>query len=147
MTCVSLTLACLLLTSGPPIPEVQLAPPDHLDGRWNLLYMESDGGQSLGADWCKNQQVVIKANVITWCRNGNPWSEARFRLDPLASPPQLDMTFVHGEFGGKELPGIYRLEGDTLQIRRSEGARPREFTKNQGTRQPMLILKRAQPKP
>jgi len=44
--------------------------------------------------------------------------------------------------GDHVVPGIYKLEGDTLTICTDEDGRPTEFTANAGSGRQLMVLKR-----
>ena len=63
-----------------------------------------------------------------------------FTLDSTKKPKAIDV-----DMDGTPGVGIYSLEGDTLKICHSEGkdARPTEFATKEGTKNSLLVLKRA----
>lgn len=138
-----LTLATtlLLLAAGPRYDDLHLETDVFLDGTWKFVYMESDDGTVMngsGYTW------VIKDNLATWFSSGNQCNQTRLQVVSGASG-WIDLTFLQGGYVNKKLPGLFRLDGDTLTLAWSTPSvqqRPSGFTKGKKSSQPVYILQR-----
>jgi uncharacterized protein (TIGR03067 family) len=72
----------------------------------------------------------------------------RYELDPSRNPKQIDLTA-----GDKQIPGIYKLDGDTLTIcltlpddDGNLGERPKRFSAGKGERTGLLVFRRFKPR-
>jgi len=82
-------------------------------GEWNVVSVEKDGK----AD-AKYKGAVRTHTGDTYSMKlteGEPIA-GTYKLDPSKTPLQIDSTPASGQFKGKVLPGIYKLDGDTLTI-------------------------------
>jgi uncharacterized protein (TIGR03067 family) len=75
-------------------------------------------------------------------------SESTFTLDPKAKPKGITVKVGSGPLKGKELPGIYELDGDDFKICLNvEGTeRPKEFKGDAGSGCMLQVCKRAKEK-
>jgi uncharacterized protein (TIGR03067 family) len=71
----------------------------------------------------------------------------RVRLDAAKAPKWIDLTALNGPDKGKQLTGIYSLEGGRLllcapEVNREGAARPREFKTGEGDGLVLIVLER-----
>jgi uncharacterized protein (TIGR03067 family) len=69
-------------------------------------------------------------------------------VDPTKTPKELDAKHLTGASKGKTLKGIYRLQGDELQLcfgPPGDDLRPKTFTTKEGEPVRLYTLKRAKP--
>jgi uncharacterized protein (TIGR03067 family) len=103
---------------------------DRFQGVWVVIKVEQEGD-----DFAE----FVKSNPSTMTYEGDKYTlqlgteveRGQFRLDPNAKIPALDYTITEGDQKGKRQLGIYRLEGDSLQIclaKEGTATRPRAFT-------------------
>jgi uncharacterized protein (TIGR03067 family) len=118
---------------------------DLLRGTWTIESMVDDGdslsGTMIAEKVAENQRLNIGNRLI---KLTNPSSgEARtwtYRLDPSTKPSRIEIVNDHDE----EIPGIYRFDGDRVQVCLSSGIDkqpPTEFTAEAGSGRVLLSLK------
>jgi uncharacterized protein (TIGR03067 family) len=113
-------------------------------GTWQLVSAESDGKKT-------PEDVVAKIRVII---SGTTHSvrlgdevlahDVGFVIDPTTVPKSTTDTINDGPNKGKQIRGIYRLEGDTLTscVGPVDGPRPVEFTAKAGSGQTLRVFRR-----
>jgi RNA polymerase sigma-70 factor (ECF subfamily) len=107
-------------------------------GTW-LVASDEWGGQKGAEGGLTGLRLTFAAAGKVTIKHGNQEEEGAYKLDPAKTPRQIDVTA-----NGRELPGIYKLEGDTLTlcVDHGGGARPTEFASKPGTEVHLLTLKR-----
>jgi uncharacterized protein (TIGR03067 family) len=113
-----------------------------LEGDWRLTYMEGDGGGEMSAEgWT----MSFRSDKACLYSKGKLWTEKKFSLDSFHNPPHIDMVFpkegVVPDYQGRTALGIYKVEGDTLTLRWG-WTRPKDFTRNQRSNQPVDVMVR-----
>ncbi len=144
----ALTATAAIAPRTPTAAELRTAH-ELLSGDWSILSIVDDG-ETLGPELIRqsiaeNGRVRFTSNTATVF---NP-SEDRtrtitFRVNPAATPSQIDATVFDGV-----LRGIYAFDGDILQVclaKREDGPRPTDFTADSGSDRRLFRLKLA-PKP
>lgn len=98
-------------------------------GTWRVVTVEA-GGNRLPDD----DRPVVVTNAVdgswTITVDGQETARGTSRIDPLASPPEIDIDITGGDGAGGRWLGIYEV-GDTtrrLCFRGGDGWRPRDFT-------------------
>ena len=79
---------------------------------------------------------------------GEEKHEGAYKLDPVKKPPRIEVTPDDGPNKGKKAGGIYRLDGNTLQICLTlEGGKkaPTDFTAGADSGRVRLTLERVKP--
>ena len=73
--------------------------------------------------------------------------DSTYTVDAAKSPKQINMLGTEGDLAGKESPGIYALEGDTLRMCYTMPGKPRPaaFDSPAGSGAYLLVWKRAKP--
>lgn len=115
-----------------------------LEGTWTVATHEIEGDRS-DTHGYKGSKVTIAGDLMTIDKPGKGTQEATIRVDPASSPKSLDLTPLREKKPGATLPGIYRLEGDTLTLCLPTipgRVRPTAFTSTPGHRQ-VMVLERA----
>ena len=100
----------------------------------------------------------VKGNEITWSSASGEEIRASFKIDPMQSPKQIDLTFLSGPYKGQTSPGIYQRgdhdpgiyqNGDLLDENilwlcladpHSKLDRPKEFSYQWGAGRSLLSL-------
>lgn len=102
-------------------------------GTWKVVSIESDGNRSAQEG---RSIVVTNAPDGSWTLtvDGREVSRGTSRMDPLATPAEIDIEVTEGEGRGGTLLGIYEVTDTTRRLcfRGSDGWRPREFATTQG---------------
>jgi uncharacterized protein (TIGR03067 family) len=85
-----------------------------LQGTWGLVYAETDGTPA-PAGRIRSIRVAIRDRASTvYFGDEAAVTDVRFALDATKSPRQVTDTLGAGPDAGREIKGIYRLDGDTL---------------------------------
>jgi uncharacterized protein (TIGR03067 family) len=128
-------IVCLLLVGAATAQdrrEAGAARDAHdLQGEWQRIDFQTRGITVAGM---KNVRWIIQDDQRIEFNFGSNWtsqeSQTRFRLDPAASPQQIDFVIHWRDPSWKDLtlPGIYSLDGQRLTIcTNNKGKRPTEF--------------------
>jgi uncharacterized protein (TIGR03067 family) len=113
---------------------------DAIQGKWVLASGEKEGE--------KAPPEIVGKVFITFTGDKLAVSfgenkEGTFKLDPSKKPKAIDLSV-----GGKNIRGIYKLEGDTFTICANEpdkDGRPGEFKTGPGSGTVLMVLKRVKP--
>ena len=93
---------------------------DKFQGAWTLVNLEENGeGKEVNKDSDHYIKLKIEGDkfLITLKRNNETRDhEATFKLDTSKKPKTIDLTLMGGDQDGKEMKGLYELDGDTLKI-------------------------------
>lgn len=129
------TLLALALSVAAPLPkEKPKAEPGKLEGDW-VVESYVHGGM-LDAKRAGMHMSFADGKVIVKEEGGNIGYATR----PKANPPEIDLS------AGKDpIPGIYKVEGDTLLVCFPKGSgtdRPTQFASPAGSNLVLMTLKR-----
>jgi len=132
-------LLAVAFAVGAPGPKDAKVDPPKIEGDWvEVSYVR--GGQQMDRDE-KGKLVRIADGKISM---GGGAEEVGYKLDPKATPPQIDLIPI-AKPGAEPIPGIYKVDGDTLVICFPKGGRaerPTRFESPDGSRIVLLTLKR-----
>ncbi len=124
-------------------PKTPGAVLEQMQGTWETVTLTQDGKLMTPVrreDWL----VVIDGDRM---RQGQAKGEAAIKLDPTAVPSAIDMVEVSSKKGDDDavLRGIYRLDGDTLELCHALPGQPRptRFDAPAGSEQRLFVFKRA----
>jgi uncharacterized protein (TIGR03067 family) len=115
-------LLCLFavgLAVAAPVPKglKKKSDAELLEGWWQAVTLDDGSGPAANQerDLIRGGAMFVAATL----RNDEPGDP--IRLDPTQSPKHFDLELA----SGKVLPGIYRLDGDTLTWCHSQPGQPR----------------------
>jgi uncharacterized protein (TIGR03067 family) len=133
--------ACLSLAEDGPKEKAVKADLDKLQGSWQLVSAEFDGEKAT-ADSVRLISMGIRDNKLTIHRANvkEVVVPIPFTIDPTKKPK----TFDQQPRDGKEIHGIFDLDGDILKICTAAPGkgRPTEFAAKRGTEQRLRVFKR-----
>ncbi len=118
-----------------------------IQGTWQLVYAETDGKTAPG-ERIQAVRVEIKGNShAVYFGDKQVVHDASFTLDPTAKPRTSDLTINDGPDKGKQIHGIYELEGDTLAscVAKVGEDRPKKFATTPGSGHTFRVFKRVRP--
>jgi uncharacterized protein (TIGR03067 family) len=113
----------------------------NIQGTWCVV-ASKDSGRTAPPEALRDIRFVIMKDKMTM-ESGGRKQESAYTLDPSTSPKSIDLTT-----NGRTKPGIYDLQGDTLQICFSESTdkRPTAFdTQPDSVNDVVLTMKRMTP--
>ena len=114
---------------------------DKLQGTWEIIELVADG-EKMAPTFLK--RFAFAGNKMIW-GVGEQRKSFTFKLDEKTKPKEIDVTSSDGSTKGKERPGIYLLDGDTLQLclpLDRPAARPTEFVARKDLPHTLMTLKR-----
>ena len=121
----SVSVVVFLMLSGAQAGDEPLVKKEleALRGNWNVK--EADNG--LQTQW----SMVEDSLQI---RIGGATIDARFKVNPAKKPKEIDIITLMADGSDRVIPGIYKLDGDTLEIclDQSGKKRPTEFKAKDG---------------
>jgi uncharacterized protein (TIGR03067 family) len=117
---------------------------DHkkLQGTWTVQKLERGGKPDPNSADKMGIKMVIKDDKLT-IKEKDRDEVATFKLDGKKNPKEITII----PKGDKEVPGIYKVDKDTLTIcfaKAGDGPRPKSFD-TKGTKHSLIILKRDKP--
>jgi RNA polymerase sigma factor (sigma-70 family) len=126
------------LADGPAAAK-DAAPKDEekILGTWAVVSFE-EGGQRPPEAALEVTRVVFADGRMT-AKQGEREQEFTYKLGPARKPKEISLT----NDKGVTLPGIYKLDGDTLTVCFDRGGdQPTEFASKAGTTVVLVVLKR-----
>jgi RNA polymerase sigma factor (sigma-70 family) len=118
---------------------------ENIQGTWKVESIAMNGQEKDGkGELLKKSTFEITADKML-AKFDEGTKPSTYTLDPAAKPKMIDITPSEGDGKGQTVPGIYKLEGDTLTIcfpcgRQME--RPTEFVSKEGSDTILIVLKR-----
>ena len=112
-------------------------------GTWRAVTIEADGTAQPARE---RNIVVVNRDDGTWTMtiDGREASSGTSTLEPLATPPEIDIEITAGDGAGSKLLGIYELEAKRRRLcfRGAAEWRPREFATTQGSKAVLVTFER-----
>ena len=125
----SLVLAGSLgLSTAAPAPKDDKEDTKKFEGDWTFTAWES-AGQALPQAALDMAKWSVKGDKYTF-EMGEQKEEGTIKLDPAKKPATIDFAITSGNDKGKDQPGIYKVDGDTITIclaRPGAKERPTDF--------------------
>jgi uncharacterized protein (TIGR03067 family) len=132
----------LLAVVGVGAAEDKKPDQDKFQGDWKIVSVSAAGMDPENKDQLVGLELAFRGGKVSV----EPF-ELEFQLDASKDPREIDFTILkspnEGE-KGKEVPGVYKREGDKLTVHFSYpgGPRPADFECKQGTRTTLVVLER-----
>jgi uncharacterized protein (TIGR03067 family) len=146
------TLALIALTAlSCRTSDVPSGRAEDLVGSWQLVYQKMSG-----TELPDETQAELFRGRMDISRNTINYSVALpgfdftfgYQLFPDRDPKAIDLVLTQTADGkgiGEKVLGIYRVEGQTLEICYSKTDRPTDFTAEQGSGRVLIVLRRIRP--
>jgi uncharacterized protein (TIGR03067 family) len=117
------------------------------EGNW-VFASWNHAGEALPAEARDTAKWTIKGDKYTFEFAGMT-EEGTIKLDPSKKVPTIDLTITAGNDKGKEQPGIYKIDGDTITFcfaRPGGTDRPKDFTSTEDDSNILIVMKRKKEK-
>ncbi len=136
--------AVLFLAAGEPAKSDL----DKLQGTWVLVAMETEG-EEVPAEGFKDWTAEYRENKVILRAADTVRRRGIVTLDPSRDPRAINTWDQDGPYEDRTVPGIYRIDGDTLKLcfARPGEERPKEFTTKQGSGFLFCVYKRKKETP
>jgi uncharacterized protein (TIGR03067 family) len=132
---------------GPLPPEVVRQELARFQGTWQLVAAESNG-EKVPEERVRQVRVTITGNTHS-VRFGDQVvvHDVSFEIDPTKTPREVTDTINDGPNKGKQILGIYQLEGDTLTscVAQVGKERPAAFATSAGSGHTLRVFRRLKP--
>lgn len=110
-----------------------------LEGKWTIESLTRDGKADESMKGATREHKGDAYSIVP-LKDGKP-TEGTFTID--AEKKTIDMKPSSGNFKGKTLLGVYKLDGDTLTVAFHESERPKGFESKEGSKVVLAVMKKA----
>ena len=141
-----LSITLVLVWFSVPVLAGDAKDADNIDGTW-LPSAAELGGQKYPDEVNKTIKLVINDGQYTVTVGEAPPDKGTVKLNPAASPCEMDIAGTQGPNKGRTILTIYQRNGDTLRIcyDLSGKSRPTEFKTTEGTKLFLVTYERQKP--
>lgn len=115
-----------------------------LEGKWVIESLTRDGKADDSLKGATREHVGDKYTITPAKDSKGVPTEGTFTVD--AEKKTIDMKPTTGNFKGKTLLGVYKLDGDTLTVAFAEAERPKGFESKEGSKVLVAVMKKASAK-
>jgi uncharacterized protein (TIGR03067 family) len=141
-----LPLCLVMFLATKPMNFVQDAKKDvdKIQGTWAMAQIVRGGKTVSDKEATDKAKVIFAGEKMTISGEGRE-RNFTFKLNEDATPKSIDLTALDGTFKGETNPGIYRFEGETMQLclpNVSSKDRPKDFAAPEGSIVVLITLKR-----
>lgn len=112
-----------------------------LDGKWVIESVTRDGKADDGLKGAVREHTGEKYTITPAKDSKAPVNDGTFTID--AEKKTIDMKPNGGNFKGKTLLGVYKLDGDTLTVAFAEKERPKGFESKEGSGVVVAVMKKS----
>ncbi len=112
-----------------------------LEGKWTIESLTRDGKADDSLKGATRVHEGDKYTITPPKDSKAPSTEGTFTVD--AEKKTIDMKPSSGNFKGKTLLGIYKLDGDTLTVAFAEAERPKGYESKEGSKVVVAVMKKA----
>lgn len=134
----TLAVGVVVLTAGFAFAADDKKP---LEGKWTIESVSRGGKDDKSLKGAIREHVGEKYTITPPKNSNAAATEGTFSVDE--DKKTIDMKPTSGNFKGKTLLGIYKLDGDTLSIAFAEKERPKDFESKEGSGVVVAVMKRA----
>jgi uncharacterized protein (TIGR03067 family) len=115
-----------------------------LFGRWQAVTYALDGKKATDEQMRTIQLLIDGEGKTTALNDGKVFIASTIKVDPIAEPMTMDLTFTDGAPKGTTSLGIYKIEAGVLTICRAPAKKPRptEFSSTPGSGLTLMTYKR-----
>ena len=116
-------------------------------GTWQLIAATTDGNKATDENVRQVRVTIIGNKQTVRFRNEVIVRDVSFELDPTKTPKETTDTLSEGPNKGKQIRGIYRLDGDKLVscVAPLGKERPDEFASLPGSGHSLRVFQRVKP--
>ncbi|HYH66992.1 MAG TPA: TIGR03067 domain-containing protein [Urbifossiella sp.] len=87
-----------------------------LQGEWTVVSVEHQGQVITEVAKRGLKSFIFDGSKVIQAGEDGRTSAATYTLDPLQMPKAIDLTLLDAPPKARPMPGVYRLEGDTLRL-------------------------------
>lgn len=132
-----LAVAALVAFAAPCVA----ADKNPLEGKWTIESLTRDGKADDSLKGATRVHEGDKYTITPSKDSKAPATEGTFTVD--AEKKTIDMKPSSGNFKGKTLLGVYKLDGDTLTVAFAESERPKGFESKEGSKVVVAVMKKS----
>lgn len=132
-----LLAVCVAGVFAAAVPAADKAP---LEGKWVIESLTRDGKADDSLKGATRVHAGDKYTITPAKDSKGVATEGTFSID--ADKKTIDMKPSSGNFKGKTLQGIYKLDGDTLTVAFAEAERPKGFESKEGSKVVVAVMKK-----